>query len=67
VLYTVGNIYFESYKVLPSHFQKTLIWERYECPKFWDSKSPSFETPTWESWGKVTFGCNPHREAHNIL
>jgi hypothetical protein len=26
-----------------------------------------FGTPTWESRGKVTFGCSPHGEAQNIL
>jgi hypothetical protein len=23
-------------------FQEYLIWGRYECPKFWDNKSPNF-------------------------
>jgi hypothetical protein len=43
---------FEDYKILPLHFRKKLIWEKYEPPKFWNSKSPNFGTPTWESRGK---------------
>ncbi len=52
--------------MLPFHSKKKKL-KKNEHPKFWDSKSPSFGTPTWESQGKVTFGCGPHREAHNIL
>jgi hypothetical protein len=33
-----------------------------EKPKF-----GNFETPTWESWDKMPFGCGPHGEAQNIL
>ncbi len=35
--------------------------------KFQDNRSPNFETPTWESWEKVPFGCNPFKESQNIL
>jgi hypothetical protein len=34
---------------------------------FGTTKSLNFGTPTWESQGKVTFGCSPHGEAHSIL
>jgi len=27
----------------------------------------NFRTPTWESWDKMSFGCEPRGEAHNIL
>jgi hypothetical protein len=27
----------------------------------------NFETPIWESWEKMTFGCWSHAQAHNIL
>ncbi len=30
-----------------------------------DNKSFSFRTPTWESWNKMSFGCNPI-EKHKI-
>ncbi len=50
---------------MSSHSKKNLIWEKYEHSKFWDNKSPNFGTPTWEFWGKVTFGCNP-MERHKI-
>jgi hypothetical protein len=29
--------------------KKDFIWEKYEHPKFWDNKNPSFGIPTWES------------------
>jgi len=29
--------------------------------------NPSFGTPIWEFQGKMTFGCSPCEEAHNIL
>jgi hypothetical protein len=50
---------FKGYKILSSNFQNDLIWEKYECPKFWNNNSPSFGTRTWESQRKMTFGCNP--------
>jgi hypothetical protein len=31
------------------------------------AKGPKFGTPTWESCGKVTFGCSPHGQAQTIL
>jgi murein L,D-transpeptidase YafK len=34
---------FESYKILPMHFQNKIDWERYERPKFWNNKSPRGE------------------------
>jgi len=58
---------FEGYKILPLYSKKNLIWKRYERPKFWDNKSPNFETPTWESREEVTFGCNPCWEVQSIL
>jgi hypothetical protein len=27
----------------------------------------NFETPTWESWDKMSFGCGLRGEAQNIL
>jgi len=41
--------------------------KRYEHPKFWDNKSPSFGTLIKESQGKMTFGCSPRGEAQSIL
>ncbi len=33
----------KGYNILSSYFQKkNFIWERYERPKFWDNKRPSF-------------------------
>ncbi len=58
---------FKGYKRFYLHSQDKLDWKRYECPKSWNNKSPSFGTFIWESWGKVTFVCSPHGEAHNIL
>jgi hypothetical protein len=40
---------------------------RYEHPKIWDSKSPNFGTPIWESWEKMSFGYSPYKEPLNIL
>jgi hypothetical protein len=67
VLYTVEKIFLRAIVYSPCIIKTDLIWEGYEHPKFLDNKSPNFGTPTWESWGKVTFGCSPHREAYNIL
>jgi hypothetical protein len=66
MLYIVGKIFLKATRYLSLIFKKNLIWERYEYPMFW-KKSSSFGTPTWKSQGKVTFGCNPHRKALNIL
>jgi hypothetical protein len=68
MLYTVGKIFLRAIRFyLFILKKKNLIWKIYEPPKFWDNKSPNFGTLTWESRGKVTFGCNPCRKAHNIL
>jgi hypothetical protein len=67
VLYTIGKIFSSAIRHCPRIFKEKLIWERYERPNFWDNKSPSFGTPTWKSWGKVTFGCSPYGEAQNML
>jgi hypothetical protein len=44
---------------------------KFELGKIWaskvDNKSIRFRTPTWESQGKVTFGCSLHGETHSIL
>jgi hypothetical protein len=59
---------FKVYKILSLNSQKIVfIWEKYECPKFWVNKNFNFGIPTWESRGKVTFGCNPCEEAQSIL
>jgi len=42
VLYTVGKIFFRAINYYFCIFKTDLIWEIYEHPKFWDSKSPSF-------------------------
>jgi hypothetical protein len=65
--YTPLEIYFQGSKKFPCTFKTNLIWERYEGPKFWDNKSFDFGTPTWDSRGKVMFGCSPCREASNII
>jgi len=67
MLYTVGKIFLKDIKYCRFIFLKDWIWEKYEHPKFWDNKSPSFGTPTWESQGTMTFGCNPREKAQNIL
>jgi hypothetical protein len=67
VLYIVGKIFLKVIRYYLWIFKIDFIWERYECPKFWDNNNPNFGTPTWESRGEVTFGCNPHREAQSIL
>jgi hypothetical protein len=48
-LYIIGKIFLRVIRHCPCIFKINVIWKRYECPKFWDNK-----TPTWESWGKVT-------------
>jgi hypothetical protein len=45
VLCTVGNIFSRVIKYYPCTFRIYLIWERYECPKFWDNKESQF----WDS------------------
>jgi hypothetical protein len=52
---------FEGYKIFLYMFQKDLIWEKYERPKFQNNKNLNFETSTWESRKKMPFGCNPHK------
>jgi hypothetical protein len=52
MLYTVGNIFSKNIRYCLHTFEKDLIWNKYEHPKFWDSKSPNFGTPTWEFRGK---------------
>ncbi len=63
VLYTVEKIFSRAIRYCCCTLKIDLIWERYECPKFWDNKNPSFGTLTLESQGKVTFGCSPRGEA----
>jgi hypothetical protein len=58
--YTPLKKYFEgAIRYNPHIFKIILIWENYECPKFWDNKSFNFGTFIWGSRGKVTFQCNP--------
>jgi hypothetical protein len=45
VLYIIENIFSRAIKYFPCIFKKDLIWEKYECPKFWDNRSPNFGTP----------------------
>jgi len=56
----VCTIFLHCILILPLHFQRYLILEKYEHPKFWENKSPNFGTPTWESRGKVIFRCSPY-------
>jgi len=67
VIYSIGKIFSRATRYCPHILKIVFILERYEHPKFWDSKRPSFGTPTCESQGKVTFGCNPRGEAKSIL
>jgi hypothetical protein len=68
VCYTPLKIYFQGISNIVLALSKiNLIGERYKLSKFWDNKSPSFESLTWEFQGKVTFGCNLYGKAHNIL
>jgi len=55
----------KGYKILPLHSQNKLDLKIYECPKFWGNKSPNFEIPILESWGKVTFEYSPAKK-HKI-
>jgi hypothetical protein len=66
VIYVVEKIFLKAIRYFLHIFKNNLICERYECPKFWNNKSPNFGTPICESQGKVTFGCSPHRKAQNI-
>jgi hypothetical protein len=59
--------FLKAIKYLFRILKTNLIWKIYERPKFWDNKSLNFGTPTWESQGKVTFGCRLHKEAQSIL
>ncbi len=45
MLYTIEKIVSRSIKYCPQTFKINLIWERYEHPKLWDNKSPSFGLP----------------------
>jgi len=40
VLYTIGKIFLRAIKYC-LRFKKNLIWQRHECPKFWNNKSPN--------------------------
>jgi hypothetical protein len=59
------------FSVWDSYLSPSRSWERMKEDmkhlKFQDNRSPNFETPTWESWEKVPFGCNPFKESQNIL
>ncbi len=46
VLHTVKKIIFKALRYYPHVFKKNLNLKKNECLKFWDNKSPSFETPT---------------------
>jgi hypothetical protein len=61
--YTLLELFLKDIKYGPCILKTYLIWERYECQKFWDDKSLDFGTPTWKSQGKMTFGCSPYEEA----
>jgi hypothetical protein len=67
MLYIVEKVFSNVIRYFIITSKTNLIWERYERLKFWDNKSPSFGTPTWETQGKVTFGFSLHGEAQNIL
>jgi hypothetical protein len=67
MLYTIGKIFSRAIRYCPHTLKKNYTSERYEHPNFWDNKSFSFGTPTWDSWGKVTFKWKPGGEAQSIL
>jgi hypothetical protein len=66
VLYTIGKIFSKAIRYYICTHKINLIWEIYKRPKFWNNNSLNFGTPTWESRGKMTFGCSPCGEAHSI-
>jgi hypothetical protein len=41
---TIGKIFPRAIGYHPCIIKTDLYWERYECPKFWDNKNPSFES-----------------------
>jgi hypothetical protein len=43
-LYIVRKIFLRATRYCLCTLKTDLIWKRYECPKFWDIKSPSFES-----------------------
>jgi hypothetical protein len=49
LLYTVGKILSRATRYYVRTLKIDFLKERYKHPKFWDNKSPSFGTPTWES------------------
>jgi len=67
VIYTFKKIFLRAIRYYPFILKIDLIWKIYEHPRFWDIKSLNFGTPTWNSWGKVTLGCNSCIEAHSML
>jgi hypothetical protein len=42
MLYIVGKKISRAIRYYPCALKIDLIWEKYERPKFWDNKSPSF-------------------------
>jgi hypothetical protein len=63
VLYIVEKTFLKTMKYSPCIFKIDLIWKKYECPKFWNNKNLNFGTLSWESQGKMIFGCSPCGEA----
>jgi hypothetical protein len=47
VLYTIEKIFLKAIRYCPRILKIGLLSERYECPKFWDNKSPNFGTSIW--------------------
>jgi hypothetical protein len=43
VLYNLGKIFSQAIRFALAFIKKNLIWERYECPKFWDPLGSSGE------------------------
>jgi hypothetical protein len=65
MLYTVRKNVFKAIR----YFLR-IIDKRLDLKKIWMSKvlrQYESQYSTWESWGKVTFGCNSHGKAQNIL
>jgi hypothetical protein len=42
VLYIVKKIFLKVIRYYPCILNTNLIWKIYDCPKFWDNKSPNF-------------------------
>jgi hypothetical protein len=69
MLYTIGKIFSRAIRHFPHIFKKNKKWlEKYmSVQSLGRTRIVVFGIQFWESQGKVTFGCSPHKKAYNIL